>query len=149
MEHIDRFYETVKKEMAITLATEADGRVTMRTVSPVLYGRHILMFTSPDSLKYRQLKANPHCCIAAGGFFAEATSVCLGSTMLDANEKLRAAYSEKFPGAFDDGIEFGGRAAVFILLTPTRLTGWAFENGVPTPDGVPTVPFDIALDTND
>lgn len=145
MDRTVQFFEVVKNEMGVTLATALDGSVTMRVVSPVLYDGKILLFTSPDSRKYMQLRENPRCCVAAGAFFAEATAAFCGATMLDENESLRKAYSEKFPGAFDEGIAFGGRDAEFILLTPTRLTGWAFENDVPTPEGIPTIPFAIEL----
>lgn len=145
MDQIARFYEGIKTEMAVTLATASDGSVTMRLVSPVYEPDGILMFTAADSLKYRQLRANPNCCIAVAGMFAEATAEFLGATMLDANQARREAYCRKFPGAFDEGIPLGGRAAEFILLKPVRLKGWAFENDVPTADGVPTLPFEIEM----
>lgn len=145
MDQVSRFFEAVKQELCMTLATASGGSVTMRTVSPVYQDGSILIFTAPGSLKYRQLKENPHCCVAVGGFFAEASAVFCGATMLDANAALRKAYCEKFPGAFDEGLAFGGRGAEFILLKPARLKGWAFENDIPTPDGIPTVPFEIDL----
>lgn len=140
-----QFYEIIKNDMDVKLATASGASVTMRTVSPVYYEGNILMFTSADSLKYQQLKQNPHCCIAAGGFFAEADAEFLGSTMLDENASLRDVYSEKFPGAFDEGIPFGGRYAEFILLKPVKIKGWAFENDIPIPGGIPTIPFELRL----
>ena len=123
MDKIIQFYEIIKNEMSVTLATALDQSVTMRFVSPVYYKKSILFFTEPESLKYRQLKANPNCCIGAGNFFAEASAEFLGSTMSDHNEELRKVYCEKFPGAFDEGVALGGRTAEFILLKPTRLKG--------------------------
>ncbi len=146
MDRITAFYELINKEMAVTLAT-ADGQsVTMRTVSPVIYQGKILIFTSPASVKYSQLRSNPNCCIAAGLFFAQATAEFAGATMAESNKALREAYNAKFPGAFDEGIAFGGRDAEFILLKPFRLKGWAFENDEPSPDGVPTIPFETEID---
>lgn len=145
MDKTAQFFERIETEMAVTLATASGYSVTMRAVSPVSYQCGILIFTAPDSNKYRQMKANPHCCIAAGSFFAECTVDFLGATMLPANKALRDVYSAKFPGAFDAGIAFGGRNAEFLLLTPIRLSGWAFENDVPNAEGVPTVPFEIDL----
>jgi len=145
MQKISRFYEAVKNSACATLATASKDHVTMRTVSPVSQDGGILIFTDPHSNKYRQLKANPRCCIAVGEYFAEATAEFCGETMLEANEKLREAYCAKFPDAFEEGVAGGGRDAEFILLTPTRLKGWAFENDVPTADGIPTVPFEIDL----
>lgn len=143
MDKFEQFWAAIGREMAVTLATSAQGRVTMRVISPVAYEGKLLLFTAADSTKYQQLRENPCCCIATGLFFAEAHAEFCGATMLPEHEKLRAAYSEKFPGAFDEGLEFGGRHAEFLLLTPTRLTGWAFENDTPTPDGVPTIPFTL------
>lgn len=147
MNHISHFYEMIQKEMAVTLATSSDQSVTMRLVSPVYYKGNILIFTDPGSTKYQQLKSNPHCCIGAGNYFAEAKAVFLGSTMLDANEKLRAVYCEKFPGAFDEGVALGGRDAEFVLLMPTKLKGWTFEGDTPSAEGVPTIPFEINVES--
>lgn len=118
-----QFYEIIKEEMSVILATSADKSVTMRQVSPVYYNRNILIFTDPGSLKYQQLRVNPNCCIAAGTYFAEARAEFLGATMLDSNEELRKAYCEKFPDAFDEGVDLGGRDAEFILLRPNKLKG--------------------------
>ena len=145
MDQTERFYELIQKEMAVTLATACESSVTMRLVSPVYYKGDILIFTAPTSRKYQQLQANPNCCLAVGPYFAEATATFYGSTMLDANKELRDAYRGKFHDAFDEGIAFGGGSADFILLKPTKLTGWAFENDTSTADGVPTIPFSIDL----
>lgn len=146
MKHIERFYAAVRTEMAMTLATAAEDIVTMRLVSPVEYRGAILLFTGPDSNKYRQLRKNPRCCISVGGFFAEARAEFCGPTMREDNAAMREAYDAKFPGAFAEGVTFGGRGAEFLLLHPTKLSGWAFENDVPTDDGVPNVPFTIVLE---
>ncbi len=145
MDKTEQFYETVKAQQTAILSTAADNSVTMRVVSPVLYKNSILMFTGEGTQKYQQLKANPHCCVSVGSFFAEAEVEFCGATMLPENEDMRKIYDEKFPGAFDEWVEFGGRNAEFLLLTPTRLTGWAFENDIPNESGIPTIPFDIKL----
>lgn len=145
MNKIEQFYNLVRTEMTITLATAANESVTMRVVSPVCYQQAILIFTSGESKKYRQLQKNPHCCLAVGPFFAEAIAQFRGAAMLPENRELRDAYSEKFPNAFDENVEFGGRNAEFILLSPTRLSGWAFENDIPTESGIPTLPFEIEI----
>lgn len=141
MNKIEQFFEEIKKDMTVILATATNERVTMRVVSPVYFQDSVLIFTAKDSNKYSQLKENPRCCIAAGAFFAEATAKFCGDTMLADNKNLRDAYCEKFPDAFTEGAEFGGRHAEFILLNPTRLTGWMFQNDIPTEDGIPTIPF--------
>lgn len=146
MKKIDQFYEAIKNDMDIILATASGTSVTMRLVSPVYYEGNILIFTSADSVKYRQLTENPNCCISVKGYFVEAKAEFLGKTMADENEKYRKAYCSKFPKAFDEGISFGGRNADFIILKPFRLTGWAFENDIPTDDGIPTIPFEMILE---
>ena len=145
MDKLEQFYEIIKKEMTITLATSAGGSVTMRIVSPVFYQGAILIFTANDSKKYRQLKANPRCGIGAGLFFAEAAAEFRGPTLLPENKELRNAYCGKFPKAFDEGVEFGGRDAEFILLRPSRITGWAFDDDIHHANNIPSIPFDISL----
>ena len=134
MEQLDNFWESVKKEETSLLATSAGGNVTMRTVSPAYYKDAILIFTSPASMKYQQLKENPNCCIAVGGCFMEAKAQFLGRTMLDENASYRDVYSAKYTGAFDESenAAFGGRDADFILLKPVKVKGWGFDNGAPT-----------------
>ena len=145
MSKIDEFYEVIKKETEIILATSADNRVTMRVVSPVMCDEGILFFTWSDSRKFAQLRNNPKCCIAAGGFYAECEASFRGATMLDENSGLRAAYCVKFANAFDENVQYGGVGADFIVLKPTRLSGWAFKDGIPTEDGVPNETFDIEI----
>ncbi|MDD4075549.1 MAG: pyridoxamine 5'-phosphate oxidase family protein [Eubacteriales bacterium] len=147
MEHVERFYQAVKNEMAATLATSADGVVTMRLISPVEYDGAVLLFTDASSNKYAQLKQNPRCCLSVGGFFLQAEAEFFGPTMLDKNAAMREVYDAKFPGAFAEGIAFGGRNAEFILLRPIKLSGWAFLDDIPTADGIPNLPFEITMDT--
>lgn len=148
---IESFLDSIKKGATITLATASEGHVTMRIISPVLYHQDVLFFTHCSTLKYKQLKTNPHCCIGSGMSFAEAKAEFLGDTLADQNKNLRTAYCEKFPDAFDEGAEFGGRDSEFILLRLTKLRGWAFaprDNSTPTeagPDAIPTHPFEINL----
>lgn len=145
MNKLEQFYDLIRTEMGVILATGTMDSITMRLVSPVCYQGSILIFTDADSKKYQQLRSNPNCCISAGAFFAEAKAEFLGPAMTEKNKNLRDAYSEKFPDAFLEGVSFGGRNAEFLLLTPTKLSGWAFENDVPTEDGVPTIPFEIEV----
>lgn len=115
----------------------------MAAITAILNLKILMLNNDFKESGIKQLKANPNCCIGAGDFFAEATAEFLGATMSDANAPLREIYCEKFPGAFDEGVDLGGRDAEFILLKPVKLKGWAFENDLPTEDGVPTVPFEI------
>ena len=131
---LETFWEAISSEQEMALATSAGGRVTMRTVSPVLYENSILIFTASDSVKYYQLKENPNCCVKVGAFYAEAAAEFPGPTMLDKNAALRAAYEIKFNRAFDPDIEYGGYRADFILLRPRLVKGWIVgENDEGTP----------------
>ena len=145
MTKLEQFFDLIRTEMGVILATGTMDSITMRLVSPVCYHGSILIFTDANSKKYQQLLSNPNCCVSAGAFFAEAKAEFLGSTMTEKNKELRDVYSEKFPDAFDDGVSFGGKSAEFLLLTPTKLSGWGFKNDVPTEDGVPTIPFEIEV----
>ncbi len=124
---LEKFYESVNTEQELYLATASDGRVTMRIVSPVLYESSVLIFTSPSSLKYKQLKENPNCCFKVGIFFAEAKAEFPGHTMLEANAELREVYSNKFNGAFDKAADNNGTEAEFILLKPRLIKGWIVD----------------------
>jgi Pyridoxamine 5''-phosphate oxidase. len=130
MDQIEKFWNSVKSEEIMLLATAADDSVSMRTVSPAYYDNAVLIFTGPSSRKYAQLKQNPNCCISLTGCFVEAKAEFMGPTMLDSNAKLRNAYDKKFKGAFDESVEFNGKDSEFILLRPTVIKGWGMENGV-------------------
>ena len=145
MKQVEKFYEAVKSEMAMTLATCAGGAVTMRLVSPVEYHGDILIFTEAASNKYKQLRENPNCCMSVGGFFAQAKAEFFGPTMQNENAAMREAYDAKFPGAFAEGMVNGGRNSEFVLFHPVKLSGWMFENDTPTEDGIPNVPFEIVM----
>ena len=145
MDKLTQFYKAVQEDMTITLATAGADGVTMRLVSPVYHEGSVLIFTSPASKKYAQLRENPRCCFAAGPFFAQAEARFLGPCMAPENGPLRDAYTAKFADAFTEGVENGGRQAEFILLRPTRITGWAFPGDIPADDGIPSIPVDIVL----
>ena len=132
MDQLKKYWENVEKAKAVFLATAAKESVTMRTVSPVYYKDAILIYTNPESQKYKQLKENPYCCIAAGGCFMEAKPEFLGRTMSDENASLREIYAKKFNDAFDENDDYDIKTTEFILLKPIRIKGWNFENGVPT-----------------
>lgn len=132
MDQLAEFCARAKKEETMILATSANGSVTMRTVSPVSIENGVLIFTSPDSLKYQQLRKNPVCCIAVGGYFGEVRATFLGHTMLEENTLYREMYSEKFNDAFAENAAFGGQDAEFILLLPIRLKGWVYEDNTPS-----------------
>ncbi len=142
MDTITEFKQLVEKEMTIMLATCANNEVTMRVVSPVEYDGGILIFTSSHSKKYLQLKQNTNCCLACKTFFAQAKAEFLGPTMLDKNIAYRQAYEEKFPGAFSENVDFGGRDCDFIIFHLTKLSGWHYDNDHHSPDDVPTIPFE-------
>lgn len=127
MEKIEEFYAIVKKADTAVLATEADSRITMRIISPVYYENRILFFTSKNTTKFHQLEKNNNCCLAIDNFFVEATAEFLGSTMTEENTELRDVYSQKYVDAFNENEEYGGRDSDFILLKPTRITGWGQE----------------------
>lgn len=139
MSQIEKFWETVKTEQEVLLSTSENDRVTTRTVSGAYYQNAILIFTNPESLKYKQLKSNPNCSIAVNGYFVEAVAEFLGHTMLEKNSALRDIYSQKYEGAFDEGVEFGGRGAEFLLLKPVLVKGWIFENDIPA------APFEVSI----
>lgn len=145
MDRKERFFAALRDGMTVVLATAGDGRVNMREVSPVPYEGGILIFTSTASVKYSQLRENPRCCIAAAGFFAECDAAFRGGCMLPENAPLREAYCRKFPGAFDEGVENGGREDDFLFFRPTRLYGWDFPDGRGTADAYPTIPFSTDL----
>lgn len=145
MDKIKKFFDFIDKEEMAAFATSDGSSVTMRVITPVECDGKILFFTFAQSEKYKQLKVNPNCCIQAGTFFAQATAEFLGATMLDKNKSFRDAYCKRFPQAFDENVEFGGREAEFILLTPTVLSGWDYPQGAEDKSTIPTIPFKISF----
>ena len=119
---LEQFYDLIKTEMGVILATGTESSITMRLVSPVYYNGDILLFSAASSKKYQQLRANPNCCIAVGPFYAEASAKFLDSTMAEKNKELRDAYCAKFPGAFDEGVEFVGVKSKNSAFLPPNST---------------------------
>jgi Pyridoxamine 5''-phosphate oxidase. len=132
MDRQEIFWNSVKNEEIMFLATAADDSVSMRTVAPVHYDDAVLIFTGPPSRKYAQLKKNPNCCFSLTGCFVEAKAEFMGPTLSESNAKLREAYEKKFKGAFDEDAEYNGRNSEFILLRPIVMKGWGMENGTYT-----------------
>lgn len=129
MKEVEKFWDSIKNDEMVVLATADGESVTMRVVSPVPYKDSILIFTDADSTKYRQLQQNPNCSMAVGSCFLEAKAEFFGPTMNDENAAMREAYSVKFNDAFVEGVPFGGRESEFVLFHPVRLSGWVMDEG--------------------
>ena len=55
MDKVSQFYDIIKKNMGVTLATASNQNVSMRTVSPVYYEGNILIFTDPNTSSLRTI----------------------------------------------------------------------------------------------
>lgn len=141
---MEQFLDSLSKAETLVLATVGSEGVAMRTVSPVPHSGAVLIFTSPSSQKYQELKKNPHCCLALGNCFLEAEAQFLGATM--AAPDLKKVYETRYPGAFDENVPNNGRESEFILFKPKKLRAWAMENGdLWQGQGMPSMPLDISL----
>ena len=147
MGNVEQFFNAIQHAGYVTLATSENDEVTMRIISPALYEKHILFFTHSDSIKYRQLQANPRCCISTRYFVAYGEAQFRGATMARENILLRDEYCEKFRRAFDSNSSFNGCDAEFILIKINKIKGWSYENEQDAGITIPTVPFEITLNS--
>ena len=78
--------KALESEKSIILATCADNRVTMRTMSHVNEGLTVYFQTGKDYLKCRQIGINPNVAIAVGGYDMEGKAALLGHPSDTENE---------------------------------------------------------------
>jgi len=142
---LEDFKETVRKEEVMYLATTKNNDVSIRTVSPLLIGDNTVCFyTSHNSEKYDQLKANPKaafCVGMYGRYQAQGTVKFLGSVFNEENETIRELYKAKYHGAFE--IAAPGEdmhTNEFIIIEIKLIKGWIFEGEMPV--GLADLKFD-------
>jgi len=84
--NIDDVIKTLEKEKSIIIATCADNRVTIRTMSHINDGLTVYFQTGKDYLKCRQIGINPFVAITAGGYDMEGKATLLNHPLDKENE---------------------------------------------------------------
>ena len=146
--NLDQFREMVAGADVILLATSAENDVSIRPVSPLILDDPsvVYFYTSYDSNKYAQMKANKNvafCVGPVGSYQAKGTVRFLGGIFAPENEALNAAYKKKYVGAFEMAAPGEDMATnEFMAIDIKNLKGWIFSEENPEePIGMGEVTF--------
>jgi|GEM_PF-241184 len=125
-EELIRVLET---ERTFTLATSADNHVTIRPMSHINDGLALLFQTGADSLKMRQIYANPSVALCVGAYQLEGTAMVLGHPLAKENAFFAKAYQDKHPLSFKS--YSAGPEEVVVRVAIHRARQWRYIDGKP------------------
>ena len=120
-------YDALDKEPAITLATCADNRVTIRPMSHIRRDGELYFQTGENSLKMLQIAENPNVAIACGTFELEGEAVPQGRPLDD--PWFAQAYRAKHPEPF---VRYSALPdEIIVKVTIRRVRQWQYIDGNP------------------
>jgi len=120
-------YDSLDKEPAVTLATCAGNRVTIRPMSHIRRGCELYFQTGENSLKMQQIADNPNVAIACGAFEIEGEAVPQGRPLDD--PWFAEAYRAKHPGPFARYSALPDE--IIVKVTIRRVRQWQYIDGNP------------------
>jgi len=120
---------TLEAEPALTFATCAGNRVTIRPMSHVNDGLDVYFQTGSDSLKMRQIRENPNVALCVGTYEMEGAAVEAGHPLAEENALFIQAYKEKHPGSYErySGLE----DEIVVKVTVGLVRQWRYVNREP------------------
>jgi len=121
--------KTFEREKTLVLATCADGRVTIRTMSHVSDGPDIYFQTGADSLKMRQIRENPNVAMTVGPYDIEGTAAELGHPLSAENALFKRLIKEKHPDTFKRWSALEDEVVVKVTVRSVRQ--WKYVDGKP------------------
>lgn len=131
--------KVLQKEPWLYLSTEANHQVTSRIISPVNDGLKIYFYTNENSLKAKQMKANPKVAIILKYYSMEGIVKNLGAINDEKNVNLKKLYKSKYQEAFtnvdESSSDDGDFYEVQITLIKQYIVSYNEEIGAEIPIG--------------
>ena len=125
----DEVTTVLAKEKTIVLATAADNRVTIRSMSHVNDGTTIYFQTGSNYLKTQQIRINPNVAISVGGYDIEGKATLLGHPLDTDNCLFAKLYKAKHPQSTDIWSTFPEEIVVKVEIEIVKK--WRYVDGKP------------------
>ena len=122
---------TLSEAELIYLASGADDRISARPVSVMNNGLRVFIRTSGSSRKAREMTSNQNIAACVGHFYFTGTAKSLGSAYSEENAPVRAAYLQRYPGAFGQEDEYIRPDEQFFELVIDQISEWKYRDGIP------------------
>ena len=130
-------YEELKKEVQESLdhnkiwvlSTEAEHKVTSRSMSVVHRGLQIYFQTNECYVKSEQMSKNSNVALCTGNISIEGTAKEIGSWRDEKNKELMELYASVHPGSFEAYGMLEGQ--VLYEVTPRLVKLWKYIGGTP------------------
>jgi len=122
-----KIQESLHKHSIGVLSTSEGGLVTSREMRLVYDGLAVYCYTSVDSRKFKQIKANPNVAISVSAIQIEGEASILGHPALPKNTKFFELYKGQQPQAFEfsynEYLAEGKNISVTLIsIAPRRAT---------------------------
>ena len=130
-------YEELKKEVLESLdhnkiwvlSTEAEHKVTSRSMSIVHRGLQIYFQTNECYVKSEQMQKNNNVALCTGNISIEGAAEAIGSWRDEKNKELMELYASVHPGSFEAYGMLEGQ--VVYEVTPKLVKLWKYIDGTP------------------
>ncbi|MDR0910947.1 MAG: pyridoxamine 5'-phosphate oxidase family protein [Spirochaetaceae bacterium] len=106
------------------LATSAENRTTVRTMSFIVHEGSIYFQTGSDLLKYNQIKENRNVAICSGNIQIEGIAEILGQSMQHAD--IMKIYKQYYENSYATYSHL--EKEVLIKISPKKITEWEYDN---------------------
>jgi len=125
----EELIRALKTKKTLILATCADHHVTVRPMSHIHDGLDVFFQTGADSLKVRQIAANPRVALCVGTYQIEGTATVLGHPMAKENAFFAQAYRAKHRSSFELYSAYPDEVVVRVRMHRARQ--WRYVKGKP------------------
>ncbi len=118
--------DLMEHNRTMVFATGSSQRVTARMMSVIHVGLTVYFQTSRDSIKYAQLKENPHVALCAANIQVEGLATVGSHPMADESTFFADLYQKYHRGSFITYSRLPGN--VVVGVEPTLITLWKYDD---------------------
>ena len=121
--------ESLDHNKVWVLSTEAEHKVTSRSMSIVHRGLQIYFQTNECYVKAEQMQKNNNVALCTGNISREGTAKVIGSWREEKNKELMELYASVHPGSFEAYGMLEGQ--VVYEVAPSIVKLWKYIDGTP------------------
>lgn len=126
-ENMDELFQRLSERKTMVLSTAWQDRVTARTVSVIIHDNKFYLQTDSLSLKYEQLRHNPHVALTFENVQVEGLARDIGKP--EEHPFFVELYQKYYPDRFARYSSL--EVERVIEIEPTHISLWQYEDGEP------------------
>lgn len=125
----NELFKEIGESKVMYLATCANGRVTSRAMSFIIYDQKLYFQTDRKFIKYEQISENPNVAVCIDNIQIEGVCKDIGSPLDDANRFFAEKYEKYYKSSFEKYSHMKDEA--LLEVAPTQIKLWKYDAGRP------------------